>query len=448
MARGALSVLAPAGPAGRGPLRGGRSEAGAHLAGIGLAVKVSGAEHVGADVRPIYLGAAALVVGHQGHQRLLQGAGIAAPVCGHGAVSGARRPWPGPLPAPGRRAAPTRAHSRPGGPSPQSGTCVRWGRGCWARAGRWAGRTGNGLHSGPLSSSAGSALGQEEARGQHGACGSAMDRGRPLSYTRVQPHWAGPRNAGRPGPRLLGRGRSATPGTLPPCPGPPPSRPPPARLPARARGAQSVGSPPAAPRRVPCLTKVVVTGAEHRVQRVRDVLLDLKRLCHVRRAVEEVLAQDHRDALPGGACRGGAGGSPSPPSPLALVQTPLGSTRSRLRASVFPSAGCRVTLTPTGPSCPGLHLQATVALWPLGPPRPQALLENGLPHHGEPMPSTQQSLAAPLQGRARAGGPGVSPGSLPGGWPVSAGLETPTPRGARRGSLLLPFVWLRCRPLL
>lgn len=134
--------------------------------------------------------------------------------------------------------------------------------------------------------------------------------------------------------------------------------------------------------------------------------------------------------------------------PVLLVQTPLGSTRSRLRASVFPSAGCGVTLTPTGPSCPGLHLQATVALWPLGPPRPQALLENGLPHHGEPMTSTQQSLAAPLQGRARAGGPGVSPGSLPSGWPVSTGLETPTPRGARRGSLLLPFVWLRCRPLL
>ena len=53
------------------------------------------------------------------------------------------------------------------------------------------------------------------------------------------------------------------------------------------------------------LTEVVVTGVEHRVQRVRDVLLDAKRLCHVRRAVEEVLAQDHGDAFPGGAVQQG-----------------------------------------------------------------------------------------------------------------------------------------------
>ena len=53
------------------------------------------------------------------------------------------------------------------------------------------------------------------------------------------------------------------------------------------------------------LTEVVVTGVEHGVQWVRDVLLYAKRLCHVRRAVEEVLAQDHGDAFPGGAVRQG-----------------------------------------------------------------------------------------------------------------------------------------------
>lgn len=45
--------------------------------------------------------------------------------------------------------------------------------------------------------------------------------------------------------------------------------------------------------RVPGLTKVVVTGAEHRVPGVRDVFLDAKCLRHICRTVEEVLAQDH-----------------------------------------------------------------------------------------------------------------------------------------------------------
>lgn len=154
----------PAGPAGQSPSPGRAGLRLAHLAGVGLAVEVAGAQHVGADVGPVHLGAAALVVGHQGHQRLPQGAGVAAHVCRQGHVcQGGHCSLDTTLPA-----APTATHSRPGGPSLRSGTCVRQGRGCWAQAGRWAGRTGSGRHSGPPSSSAGSGLGGREARGQPG----------------------------------------------------------------------------------------------------------------------------------------------------------------------------------------------------------------------------------------------------------------------------------------
>lgn len=135
----------------------------AHLAGIGLAVEVASTQHVGADVGPVHLRAAALVVSHQGYQRLPQGAGVATHVCGHhtrrqgGQGSCATHPLATTLAG----CPPTHTHSRPGGPSPQSGTCVRMGRGCLAQAGRWAGRTGSGGHSGLPSSSAGSGLAAE-----------------------------------------------------------------------------------------------------------------------------------------------------------------------------------------------------------------------------------------------------------------------------------------------
>lgn len=73
----------------------------AHLAGVRLAVEVASAQHVGADVGPIHLGAAALVVCHQGDQRLPQGAGVATHVCGQVpsgwvrlAGGGPPHPWP------------------------------------------------------------------------------------------------------------------------------------------------------------------------------------------------------------------------------------------------------------------------------------------------------------------------------------------------------------------
>lgn len=102
----------------------------------------------------------------QGDQRLPQRGGVAAHVCGPtrgwGELRLGRatalwaRPWP-----------PARTHSHPGGPSPLSGTCVPRGRGCWAQAGRWAGQTGSGQRSAPLSSPAGSGLGE---RGRRSAC--------------------------------------------------------------------------------------------------------------------------------------------------------------------------------------------------------------------------------------------------------------------------------------
>lgn len=73
----------------------------AHLAGVRLAVEVASAQHVGADVGPIHLGAAALVVCHQGDQRLPQGAGVATHVCRQVplgwvrlAGGGPPHPWP------------------------------------------------------------------------------------------------------------------------------------------------------------------------------------------------------------------------------------------------------------------------------------------------------------------------------------------------------------------
>lgn len=54
----------------------------ANLAGVRPAVEVAGTQHVRADVGPIHLRAAALVVCDQWHQRLPQRGGVAAHVCG------------------------------------------------------------------------------------------------------------------------------------------------------------------------------------------------------------------------------------------------------------------------------------------------------------------------------------------------------------------------------
>lgn len=78
----------------------------------------------------------------------------------------------------------------------------------------------------------------------------------------------------------------------------------------------------------------------------------------------------------------------------------------------FPHLLCMVvTLTLARPFCVGLHLQATAEPRPLGPPRPQSLLENGLPHPGQLDAQHTVGLGAlaPRQGqqcesRARAGG--------------------------------------------
>lgn len=105
--RGQLSVLAPRRLCGSRSLSalsspcGGRGagslaiwgSALAHLAGIGLAVEVAGTQHVGADVGPIHLWAAALVVCDQGDQRLPQGAGVATHICGRGALRLGAAPW-------------------------------------------------------------------------------------------------------------------------------------------------------------------------------------------------------------------------------------------------------------------------------------------------------------------------------------------------------------------
>lgn len=110
------------------------------------------------------------MVRDQGDQRLPQRGGVAAHVCGPTrGWGGGRSGWVGPPLLGARPWPPARTHSRPGGPSPLSGTCVPRGRGCRARAGRWAGQTGSGQRSAPLSSPAGSGLGGREVGGQPAA---------------------------------------------------------------------------------------------------------------------------------------------------------------------------------------------------------------------------------------------------------------------------------------
>lgn len=128
--------------------------------------------------------------------------------------------------------------------------------------------------------------GGREARGQPGAWGSMMDRRWPLSYTRVQPLWAEGLWLGRPRREQewpseassTGRGCSARPGTLLPCPGPRTSLPP-SPVSEDSPGSSWAYPPPlswfwpevhatptpspAAPQRVLSLTKVMVTGVEH-----------------------------------------------------------------------------------------------------------------------------------------------------------------------------------------
>lgn len=58
----------------------------------------------------------------------------------------------------------------------------------------------------------------------------------------------------------------------------------------------------------------MVVGVEHGVQGVGHIFLNTECLGHVRRVVEEVLSQDHCDALPGGATQE-AGRSRDPASP-------------------------------------------------------------------------------------------------------------------------------------
>lgn len=158
------------------------------------------------------------------------------------------------------------------------------------------------------------------------------------------------------------------------------------------------------------LTKVMVAGVEHRVQRVRDVLLNLECLGHVRREVEEVLAQDHRDALPWGAAGGGQGsGLPSGPE----VGSPCthGGQRPRDSPSASPALsapplshllGLRVPRS-AQPSC---H-RGTRAR---SPPRPQAFWEMA------PMPSAVWG-SVPRPRRQRSGFLGFAED----GRPVSSG---------------------------
>lgn len=219
---------------------------------------------------------------------------------------------------------PRPTHSHPGGPSLQSGTCVQLGRSCRAQGGRWAGRTGSGQHSVPPSSPAGSGLGGREARGQPVSWGPRrtegghrVTRGCSLAGQRGcglgdpggdQRTSQGLSKAGGPGlplarPRSLchmGHPCCPNPCCPPPClppsspaPFPPPSSlssllclffpslslyqaplgsedssgpawcPLPASFVAPPQCAQSTHPHPAAPQRVPSLTKVMVTGVEH-----------------------------------------------------------------------------------------------------------------------------------------------------------------------------------------
>lgn len=84
----------------------------------------------------------------------------------------------------------------------------------------------------------------------------------------------------------------------------------------------------------PELTKVMVAGAEHRIQGVGHILLNAKCLRHIRGAVEEVLTQYHCDAVPGGAAQEAGRSETQPPSrhyqvspTLALVLVSHGQAR-------------------------------------------------------------------------------------------------------------------------
>ena len=160
----------------------------ANLAGIRPADEVAGTQHVRADVGPIHLRASALVVRDQGHQRLPQRGGVAAHVCGPTRGRGCSG-WVGPPLLGARPWPPARTHSHPGGPSLLSGTCVPGGRSCQARADRWAGQTGSGRRSAPLSSPAGSGLGRREVGGQPATRGPVTAKGG-HGVTWGAAHWA------------------------------------------------------------------------------------------------------------------------------------------------------------------------------------------------------------------------------------------------------------------
>lgn len=176
------------------------------------------------------------------------------------------------------------------------------------------------------------------------------------------------------------------------------------------------------------LTKVMVTGVEHRVQGVRDVLLNAKCLCHVRRQVEEVLAQDHGDALPWGAAgAGGQQGSDLPLGPEVGCPRIHGGQASQRQPLGQPRA-CQHPRFPI--CCVWGSLSLCSALPGLRPPgkRPPRRGSRCSAHCGARCP------------RPRAGPELRAPGSRSGGRPVSSGLGTPRPWG---GEPALPVCPLR-----
>lgn len=177
--------------------------------------------------------------------------------------------------------------------------------------------------------------------------------------------------------------------------GPPP---PPSRLPREREPHRWPCSAPTWPE--PRLTEVMVAGVEHRVQRVRDVLLNLKCLCHVRREVEEVLTEDHRDTFPGGAVRGGA-----------LVA-------ARLWPSALP---LRLAVPPRGQAAHGQPRRVTLCGATAG-------------HRSRPPEQPLRPLPVPLFPHLLPAGQGLPLGLCPPApW---AGLELGAPQVASQGGLL------------
>lgn len=286
----------------------------ANLAGVRPAVEVAGTQHVGADVGPIHLRAAALVVRDQGDQRLPKRRGVAAHVCrptrGVGVLRLGWATAPG-----GMTLAPCPNSLSSWWPQPAIWHLCPAGKGLLG-SGRQMGWT-NWERTAQRSPFFSSRIRTGWERGRRSACrAGAVTAEGSHGVTRVQP--AGPWGCVLGGPREL---QTTFPLFLT-FSLPPPSPSPYLSHPSWESLRTPPGQPGAAPRTRPgrSLTEVVVTGVEHRVQRVRDVLLDAKCLCHVRRAVEEVLAQNHGDALPGGAVQQGAGGcttlDPEAGSPL------------------------------------------------------------------------------------------------------------------------------------